>query len=117
MILGHAAIERIATGCRFTEGPVWFGDLRQLVFSDIPNDRLVRWDEETGATGVLRKPAGFPDGNTRDRQGRLLSAELGTRRLTWTEHDGTRTVLADHFPGFLPAPLVFRHEFDLIHPV
>jgi gluconolactonase len=49
MILGHAAIERIATGCRFTEGPVWFGDLRQLVFSDIPNDRLVRWDEETGA--------------------------------------------------------------------
>jgi gluconolactonase len=99
MILGHAAIERIATGCRFTEGPVWFGDLRQLVFSDIPNDRLVRWDEETGATGVLRKPAGFPDGNTRDRQGRLLSAELGTRRLTRTEHDGTITVLADHFQG------------------
>jgi gluconolactonase len=99
MILGHAAIERIATGCRFTEGPVWFGDLRQLVFSDIPNDRLVRWDEETGATGALRKLAGFPDGNTRDRQGRLLSAELGTRRLTRTEHDGTITVLADHFQG------------------
>jgi gluconolactonase len=59
----------------------------------------VRWDEETGATGLLRKPAGFPDGNTRDRQGRLLSAELGTRRLTRTEHDGTITVLADHFQG------------------
>ena len=99
LVLGHAAIERIVTGCRFTEGPVWFGDLRQLVFSDIPNDRLMRWDEETGAIAVLRKPAGYPDGNTRDRQGRLISAELGTRRLTRTEYDGTVTVLADHFAG------------------
>jgi len=78
LMLAHAAIERIATGCRFTEGPVWFGDLRQLIFSDIPNDRLMRWDEETGAVSLFRKPAGFPDGNTRDRQGRLISAELGT---------------------------------------
>jgi gluconolactonase len=99
LVLGHAAIERIVTGCRFTEGPVWFGDLRQLVFSDIPNDCLMRWDEETGQSGVLRKPAGNPDGNTRDRFGRLISAELGTRRLTRTEHDGSITVLADHFEG------------------
>src|ERR1700744_4062921 len=99
LMLAHAAIERIATGCRFTEGPVWFGDLRQLVFSDIPNDCLMRWDEETGRSGVLRKPAGNPDGNTRDRFGCLISAELGTRRLTRTEHDGSITVLADHFEG------------------
>jgi gluconolactonase len=99
MVLGHAAIERIVTGCRFTEGPAWFGDVRQLIFSDIPNDCLMRWDEETGQTGLLRKPAGHPDGNTRDRFGRLISAELGTRRLTRTEYDGTVTVLADHFDG------------------
>jgi hypothetical protein len=63
--LPDVAIERVATGCRFTEGPAWFGNLRQLVYSDIPNDRLMRWDEETGTCGVLRKPAGYPDGNTR----------------------------------------------------
>ena len=56
IVLGHAAIERIASGCRFTEGPVWFGDTRQLLFSDIPNDRIMRWDEETGAVSVFRKP-------------------------------------------------------------
>ena len=78
---------------------MWFGDLRQLVFSDIPNDRLMRWDEETGHVGLFRKPAGHPDGNTRDRQGRLITAELGTRRLTRTELDGRVTVLADHFEG------------------
>jgi gluconolactonase len=99
LVLGHAAIERIVTGCRFTEGPVWFGDVRQLIFSDIPNDCLMRWDEETGQVGLLRKPAGHPDGNTRDRSGRLISAELGTRRLTRTEYDGSVTVLADHFDG------------------
>lgn len=97
LILPHAAIERIAGGCRFTEGPVWFGDTRQLFFSDIPNDRLLRWDEETEAVSLFRRPAGHPDGNTRDRQGRLLTCELGTRMLTRTEHDGTVTVLADHF--------------------
>ena len=99
LVLPMAAVERIATGCRFTEGPVWFGDLRQLIFSDIPNDRLMRWDEETGQVALFRKPAGHPDGNTRDRQGRLISAELGTRRLTRTEIDGSITVLADHWQG------------------
>ena len=82
MVLGNAAIERLATGFRFTEGPVYYGDGRYLVFSDIPNDALLRWDELTGAVATLRQPAGHPDGNTRDRQGRLLSCELGSRTLT-----------------------------------
>jgi gluconolactonase len=99
MVLGHAAIERIATGFRFTEGPAYYGDGRYLLFSDIPNDRLLRWDEITGAVAVLRDPAGYPDGNTRDRQGRLITCELGSRTLTRTEHDGTVTVLAAAFEG------------------
>ena len=97
--LGHAAIERIAGGCRFTEGPVWFGDTRQLLFSDIPNDRIMRWDEETGAVSVFRRPSHYANGNTRDRQGRLITCEMGTQRLTRTEYDGTITVLADRFDG------------------
>jgi gluconolactonase len=97
--LGHAAIERIATGCRFTEGPVWFGDTRQLLFSDIPNDRIMRWDEETGAVSAFRKPSHYANGNTRDRQGRLITCEMGSQRLTRTEYDGTITVLADTFDG------------------
>src|SRR5919112_6891866 len=92
-----AAIERIATGFRFTEGPAYYGDGRYLLFSDIPNDALLRWDEITGSVATLRQPAGYPDGNTRDHQGRLITAELGTRRLTRTERNGSLTVLADHF--------------------
>ncbi len=99
MVLGHAAIERIATGFRFTEGPAYFGDGRYLVFTDIPNDAQMRWDEVSGAVVTLRHPAGYADGNTRDRQGRLISCELGSRTLTRTEHDGTITVLASHFEG------------------
>src|SRR6185295_1563443 len=94
-----AAIERIATGFRFTEGPAYYGDGRYLLFSDIPNDALLRWDEITGAVVTLRSPAGYPDGNTRDRQGRLITCELGSQRLTRTEYDGTITVLADRFEG------------------
>jgi gluconolactonase len=99
LVLPMAAIERIATGFRFTEGPAYYGDSRYLLFSDIPNDALLRWDEITGAVATLRHPAGYPDGNTRDRQGRLLSCELGSRTLTRTEHDGTMTVLASSFQG------------------
>jgi gluconolactonase len=97
--LGHAAIERIVTGCRFTEGPVWFGDTRQLLVSDIPNDRILRWDEETGAVSVFRRPSHYANGNTRDRQGRLITCEMGSQRLTRTEYDGTITVLAESFEG------------------
>ncbi len=99
MVLGNAAIERIATGFRFTEGPVYYGDGRFLLFSDIPNDALLRWDEITGAIATLRHPAGNPDGNTRDRQGRLLSCELGSRTLTRTEYDGSITILSASFEG------------------
>jgi gluconolactonase len=97
--LGHAAIERIASGCRFTEGPVWFGDTRQLLFSDIPNERIMRWDEETGTVSTFRRPSHYANGNTRDRQGRLITCEMGSQRLTRTEYDGSVTVLADRFAG------------------
>jgi gluconolactonase len=94
-----AAVERLATGFRWTEGPAWFGDGRYLLFSDLPNNRIMKWEEETGTTSVFRKPADFTNGNTRDRQGRLVSCEHGTRRVTRTEYDGSITVLADSFDG------------------
>ena len=98
-VLGNAAIERIAGGCRFNEGPVWFGDGRYLLWSDIPNDRIMKWEEETGAVSVFRKPSNYANGNTRDRQGRLVTCEMDAQRLTRTEYDGTITVLADSFEG------------------
>ena len=97
--LHNAAVERIATGYRWAEGPVWFGDHRCLLWSDIPNDRMLRWDEATGVVSVFRSPAGNANGHTRDRQGRLVSCEHLTRRVTRTEHDGSITVLADRFDG------------------
>ena len=97
MVLGNAGIERIATGFRFTEGPVWFGDGRYLLFSDIPNDRILRWDETTDGISIFREPSHFANGNTRDRQGRLITCEHDTQRLTRTEYDGTITVLAERF--------------------
>ena len=97
LVLGNAAIERIAGGCRFTEGPVWFGDGRFLLWSDIPNDRIMNWEEETGAVSVFRKPSHYANGNTRDRQGRLVTCEMDAQRLTRTEYDGTITVLAEQF--------------------
>jgi gluconolactonase len=97
--LPSTKVERLATGFRWCEGPVWFGDGRFALFSDIPNNRLMKWEEETGAVSVFRKPSNFANGNTRDRQGRLLTCEHGTRRVTRTEHDGTTTVIADRFDG------------------
>ncbi len=99
LVLGNAAIERIAGGCRFTEGPVWFGDLRCLLWSDIPNDRILKWEEETGAVSVFRRPSRYANGNTRDRQGRLVTCEMDAQRLTRTEYDGSITVLAQRFDG------------------
>jgi gluconolactonase len=96
-----AKIERIASGMRWCEGPVWFGDGRYLLWSDIPNNRIMRWGEETGAVSVFRKPANNSNGNTRDRQGRLLTCEHDARRVTRTEYDGTITVLADRYDGKL----------------
>lgn len=97
--IGNAAVERICTGFRWAEGPVWFGDGRYLLWSDIPNNRIMRWSEETGAVSVFRSPANYSNGNTRDRQGRLVTCEHGTRRVTRTEHDGRVTVLIDSFDG------------------
>ena len=94
-----AAVERLATGCRWSEGPVWFGDGRYLLWSDIPNNRILRWDEPTGQIGEYRSPSNFANGHTRDRQGRLVSCEHGGRRITRTEYDGTVTVLMDSFEG------------------
>ena len=98
-VLGSAALERIYTGARWCEGPVWFGDGRYLLWSDIPNNRILRWDEQTGAVSVFRQPSNYTNGHTRDRQGRLISCEHDTRRVTRTEHDGTITVLMDRFEG------------------
>jgi gluconolactonase len=97
--LNAAKVERLATGFRWCEGPAWFGDGRFLVWSDIPNDRLMKWDEETGAVSVFRRPSHYANGNTRDREGRLVTCEHDTRRVTRTEHDGTITVLADQYDG------------------
>jgi len=97
--LGLAAVERLATGLRWAEGPVWFGDARHLLVSDIPNNRILKWEEETGAVSVFRRPSNFANGNTRDRQGRLITCEHGGRRVTRTEHDGEITVLMDGFEG------------------
>ena len=90
--VGNAAVERLATGFRWAEGPVWFGDNRCLLWSDIPNNRIMRWDEETGAVSVFRKPSNYANGNTRDRQGRLVTCEHDARRVTRTEYDGTISV-------------------------
>ena len=95
--IGNTAVERLYTGARWAEGPVWFGDGRYLLFSDIPNNRMLRWLEDTGEVSVFRNPSNNSNGNHRDRQGRLLTCEHDTRRLTRTEYDGTITVLMDDF--------------------
>lgn len=95
--LNLAKVERLATGMRWAEGPAWFGDGRYLVWSDIPNNRMMRWDEETGAVSVFRKPSNNANGNTRDRQGRLITCEHDARRVVRTEYDGSITVIADRY--------------------
>ena len=94
-----SCVERLATGCRWSEGPVYFGDGRYLLWSDIPNNRMLKWEEETGAVSIYRKPSHFANGHTRDRQGRLVSCEHGGRRVTRTEYDGAMTVLIDRIEG------------------
>lgn len=95
----NAALERLWTGARWAEGPVWFGDGRFLLFSDAPNNRILRWTEETGAVTVFRCPSNCANGHTRDRRGRLVSCEHDSRRVTRTELDGTITVLIDRYQG------------------
>jgi gluconolactonase len=97
--LYSASVEQLATGFRWAEGPVWFGDGRYLLFSDIPNNRILRWDDCSGAISVFREPSNNANGHTRDRDGRLVSCEHLTRRITRTEYDGRITVLADRVGG------------------
>lgn len=97
--LDAGGIEQLYTGARWSEGPLWVGDGRYVVWSDIPNDRVLRWHETTGLVDEFRKPAGFPNGHTRDRQGRIVYCEHGGRRVMRIEPDGSFTVLCDKFNG------------------
>lgn len=97
--LFSAGVEQLASGLRWGEGPVWFGDGRYLLVSDIPNNRILRWDETSGTASVFRQPSNHANGHARDAQGRLIGCEHHTRRITRTEYDGSITVLADRFNG------------------
>ena len=97
--VGNAAIQRVATGFRWAEGPVYFRDGGYLLWSDIPNNRIMRWSEDDGHVSVFRANSNFSNGNTRDREGRLITCEHDTQRVTRTEPDGTITVLMDSFQG------------------
>ncbi|MGH6677409.1 MAG: SMP-30/gluconolactonase/LRE family protein [Bradyrhizobium sp.] len=98
-MLGNTRLKRLWTGARWAEGPVWFADLGLLVFSDVPNDRILKYDEKSGRVSVLRQPSGYANGNTRDREGRLITCCQDRRAVIRTEHDGAQTVLAGEFEG------------------
>jgi len=99
IVPGTARIERLWTGARWSEGPAWFPAHNTLVWSDIPNDRMLRYDALSGHVATFRQPARNSNGNTVDRQGRLVTCEHGGRQVTRTEHDGRITVLASHYRG------------------
>jgi gluconolactonase len=96
---GSAHVDKLFTGCRWAEGPVYFAAGRYLLWSDIPNDRMLRYDETDGSVSVFREPAGNSNGNTTDREGRLVTCEHGGRRVSRTEHDGSIITLADRWRG------------------
>lgn len=98
MIVPTADLDELYSDCRWAEGPVWFNDHGCLLWSDIPNQRILRWVPE-GSVSVFRSPSNFANGNSRDRQGRLITCEHGGRRVTRTEVDGSITILADNFNG------------------
>lgn len=98
-LIGHARVERLWTGCRWAEGPAWFGGGRYLVWSDIPNNRMLRFDETDASVSVFRTGSNYSNGNSVDRQGRLVTCEHHGRRVSRTEHDGTVVSLASHFNG------------------
>lgn len=97
-VLGNAPVKQLATGFDWVEGPVWFGDADCLLFSDIPNNKIMRWSPNEGVS-IFRQVSNYSNGHTRDRQGRLISCEHGARRVTRTEYDGSITVIADNFEG------------------
>lgn len=98
-VVTTGGLEKLWTGARWLEGPAWFGDGHFLLFSDIPNNRILRWTEESGEVSVFRNPSNYANGNTRDKQGRLVTCEHDSRRITRTEPDGTITVLVDAYQG------------------
>lgn len=98
-LVGHVRVERLWTGCRWAEGPAWFPAGRYLVWSDIPNNRMMRYDETDGSVSVFRAGSHYSNGNSVDQQGRLVTCEHHGRRVSRTEHDGTITVLADRYNG------------------
>jgi gluconolactonase len=99
LVIRHERAEKLYTGCRWAEGPAWFAAGRYLLWSDIPNDRMLRWDETDGSVSVFRHPSMNANGNTVDLEGRLVSCEHRGRCVSRTEHDGTRTVLAERHDG------------------
>lgn len=99
LYVGHVRVERLWTGARWSEGPVWSGQGRYLLWSDIPNNRILRWDETDGSVSTFRQPSNNSNGQSVDRQGRLVTCEHLTRRVTRTEFDGSITVIADGFDG------------------
>lgn len=99
LVNGNARLEHLYQGCRWAEGPAYFPAGRYLMWSDIPNDRMMRFDETSNSVSVFRHPANYSNGNTTDHQGRLVTCEHGARRVTRTEHDGSITVLADRYNG------------------
>ncbi|MBR0755453.1 SMP-30/gluconolactonase/LRE family protein [Bradyrhizobium jicamae] len=99
LVFPHVNLEKLTSGCRWAEGPAYFPAGCYLVWSDIPNNRMMRFDETDGSVSVFRAPSFNSNGNTTDRQGRLVSCEHLMRRVTRTEHDGSITVLADQFDG------------------
>ncbi|HET7162345.1 MAG TPA: SMP-30/gluconolactonase/LRE family protein [Rhodanobacteraceae bacterium] len=98
MVLPNAPLEKLAEGFRWLEGPVWFADLQCLLFSDIPNDRIMRWTA-SGGVSVFRQPSRFANGHTRDREGRLIGCLHGGRAIVRTELDGSLTTLVDRYQG------------------
>jgi len=110
--VGNTAIKRVATGMLWAEGPAWNGVGRFLVWSDIPNNRQMRWLEEDGHVSTMRSPAGNSNGNTFDWEGRQLSCEHGTRRVVRYEHNGKVTVVADKWQG---KPLNAPNDI-VVHP-
>ena len=98
LVLPNAPLEKLGEGFRWLEGPVWFADLDCLLFSDLPNNRILRWTESSGVS-VFRQPSSFANGHTRDRQGRLIGCSHHDRCITRTEWDGSITFLADRYQG------------------
>ncbi len=99
LFAGYARVERLWTGAKWCEGPAWFAAGRYLVWSDVPNNRMLRWCEDSGQVSVFRAPSGYSNGNTVDNEGRLVTCEHLTRRVTRTEVDGSITVVADRWRG------------------